>query len=189
MAAAAEGAALVCALPLEEVAAFSSLRINLSQDLRGADQRRANLQVRLCEQVCRGVFILGPDDFPLLLLPSFSPSSGRARAILNSQSMLLDACLQAAANLAWRLLSAVVTCVPKVEAPNREWLRVHKPCLIVVVLRLAECSMLQMVAEVERRFSEGVPLLDPAKDMGIKDSDFRKAIRYLLQHASWGCVC
>ena len=65
----------------------------------------------------------------------------------------------------------------------------HKPCLIVVVLRLAECSILQMVAEVERRFSEGVPLLDPAKDMGIKDSDFRKAIRYLLQHASWGCGC
>ena len=34
-----------------------------------------------------------------------------------------------------------------------------------------------MVAEVERRFSEGVPTLDPGKDMGIKDSDFRKAIR------------
>ena len=97
VAAAAEGAALVCALPLEEVAAFSSLRINLSQDLRGADQRRANLQVRLCEQVCRGVFILGPDDFPLpLIFAYFWPSSGRDRAILNSQSLPFDACMQVA---------------------------------------------------------------------------------------------
>ena len=59
VAAAAEGAALVCALPLEEVAAFSSLRINLSQDLRGANQRRANLQVGLWEQVYGGMSVLG----------------------------------------------------------------------------------------------------------------------------------
>ena len=49
MPAGGEGAALVCALPLEDVAAFSSLRINLSQDLRGPEQRRANLQAcRAC---------------------------------------------------------------------------------------------------------------------------------------------
>ena len=45
MAASAEGAAMVCALPLEEVAAFSSLRVNLGKDLRAADKRSANLQV------------------------------------------------------------------------------------------------------------------------------------------------
>lgn len=44
-----------------------------------------------------------------------------------------------------------------------------------------------MVAEVERRFSEGVPTLDPGKDMGIKDSDFRKAIRWTgrMKQATW----
>ena len=33
------------------------------------------------------------------------------------------------------------------------------------------------MAEVEKRFKEGVPLLDPAEDQGIKDSALRKAQR------------
>ena len=36
----------------------------------------------------------------------------------------------------------------------------------------------QAVAEVEKRFKEGVPLLDPAEDLGVKDSALRKAQRH-----------
>ena len=35
----------------------------------------------------------------------------------------------------------------------------------------------QAIAEVEKRFKEGMPLLDPAEDMGIRDSALRKAQR------------
>ena len=36
---------------------------------------------------------------------------------------------------------------------------------------------MQAVAEVQRRYPEGVPLLSPEEDMSIKDSAFRKAQR------------
>ena len=38
------------------------------------------------------------------------------------------------------------------------------------------CCM-QAVAEVQRRYPEGVPLLSPEEDMSIADSAFRKAQR------------
>lgn len=36
---------------------------------------------------------------------------------------------------------------------------------------------MQAVAEVQRRYPEGVPLLSPEEDMSIADSAFRKAQR------------
>ncbi len=35
----------------------------------------------------------------------------------------------------------------------------------------------QAVAEVQRRYPDGVPLLSPEEDMSVKDSAFRKAQR------------
>lgn len=38
-------------------------------------------------------------------------------------------------------------------------------------------GQMQAVAEVQRRYPEGVPLLSPEEDMSVKDSAFRKAQR------------
>ena len=43
---------------------------------------------------------------------------------------------------------------------------------------LIEVHCMQAVAEVQRRYPEGVPLLSPEEDMSVKDSAFRKAQRY-----------
>ena len=43
--------------------------------------------------------------------------------------------------------------------------------------RMIEVPCMQAVAEVQRRYPEGVPLLSPEEDMSIKDSAFRKAQR------------
>ena len=43
--------------------------------------------------------------------------------------------------------------------------------------RMTKLGRMQAVAEVQRRYPEGVPLLSPEEDMSVKDSAFRKAQR------------
>ena len=42
---------------------------------------------------------------------------------------------------------------------------------------MTKIGRMQAVAEVQRRYPEGVPLLSPEEDMSVKDSAFRKAQR------------
>ena len=50
-------------------------------------------------------------------------------------------------------------------------------------LPFQQSVLLQAVAEVQRRYPEGVPLLSPEEDMSVKESAFRKAQRW----AFWVC--
>lgn len=38
-------------------------------------------------------------------------------------------------------------------------------------------SVLKSIEEVERRFPDGLPLLDPIKDMGIKDPELKTIVQ------------
>lgn len=38
-------------------------------------------------------------------------------------------------------------------------------------------SVLKSIQEVEKRFPDGLPLLDPIKDMGIKDPELKEIVQ------------
>lgn len=55
------------------------------------------------------------------------------------------------------------------------WLVLHESTRLYTVIDLP--VRVQAVAEVQRRYPEGIPLLSPEEDMSVKDSAFRKAQR------------
>ena len=151
------GSAAVIPVQLQELDCLSSVRIYIPKDLRPPDARQLALKVEPSPCCPSSIDVAVGYGWTVAMSEPHCPENVTAAGHV-------EACTRAFALLAaFHELPHGLNFMETAHAVN---VKVHNLP-----------GPVQAVAEVQRRYPEGLPLLSPEEDMSVKDSAFRKAQR------------
>ena len=165
------GSGAVVPVQLQELDCLSSVRIYIPKDLRPPDTRQMALKVAQH--------------------PAAHPSFDLAVEYGADADTVCSASPMIASKAQGTLLLAASLCMTCSISKCYALLGIQESTCVNRVGALDSPGCVQAVAEVQRRYPEGIPLLSPEEDMSVKDPAFRKAqrcaVHQILTHllASW----